>query len=74
MILFFNNCAGIVSMHTGDQYGVIEDLAVMLTIFGAQYGPDGSLTFIKPVPMIVMKYFENGYASGRRVGLKLVQE
>jgi len=74
MILFFNRCAGIVAQHAGDRYGLLEDLAVMLTIFGAQYGPDGDMTFIKPVPLIVMKYFENGYISGRRVGLQLIGE
>jgi len=70
MVIFYNDCIGIISAKIDDPYGLIQDLSVMLTIYGAQFDESGKMTFIQPVPMNIMRYFEMGYRNGRRVALK----
>lgn len=67
MLKFYNRCIGIISRRTSDPYGLIGDLATLLLIYGAQYDAAGVMVAIRPVPMPVLKFFEMGYDSGRRV-------
>jgi len=70
MILFYNECIGIIALHTEDEYGIISDLGVFLMIFGAQFDQSGNLILIQPVPMKVMQFFEMGYRNGKMVALR----
>ena len=64
VIAFFSECVAIMARHTSNPYGLIEDLSVLLLIFGAQYDAEGNLTAIDPVPKSVVMYFGMGYDSG----------
>ena len=61
---FYAAVMGIMALETGDEYGLIQDLSVLLLIFGAEFDVDGEMTFIQPVPMSVLRFFEMGYDSG----------
>jgi hypothetical protein len=54
-----------------DPYGLAGDLAFFAQLYGAQFNPGGSMTGIKPVPMIVAKAFQAGYEGGRSVAVTL---
>jgi len=70
MIIFYNDCVGIIALHTADPYGLIQDLGVLLTIYGAQFNESGDLIGMQPVPMVVMNMFGMGYSNGRMVALR----
>jgi hypothetical protein len=53
-----------------DPYGLSGDLAFFATLYGAQF-TGGTMTTIKPVPMIVAKAFQAGYEGGRSVAVQL---
>ena len=61
---FYSAVMGIMALESGDELGLIQDLSVLLMIFGAEFGVDGEMTFIQPVPMSVLRFFEMGYDSG----------
>lgn len=54
-----------------DPYGLSGDLAFFLTLYGAEFSPDGIMTTVKPVPMPVAKAFQAGYEGGRSVAINL---
>lgn len=54
-----------VVLHIDNPYGLLGDLAALLSIFGAEYDEDGELVNIQPVPKIVFMQFGNGYAASR---------
>jgi len=62
---FYNQCILILTEeYKKDPYGLIQDLAVLLSIYGASFTEDGQLLGIKPVPKTVMEYFAMGYRNG----------
>jgi hypothetical protein len=65
---FFNYSLFVLAGEIGDPYGAIQDLGVLLTIYGAQYDDQGQLIGIQPVPLTVMEMFEMGYVNGYMVG------
>jgi len=68
MIPFYNSCLMIVVGQEYDRYGLIGDLTMLLTIFNAELDPaTKQLITIDPVPMLVLKSFELGYANGREI-------
>jgi len=70
MVLFYNDCISIISIHTADPYGLIQDLGVLLTIYGAQFNEAGDLIAMSPVPMTVMNFFGMGWGNGRMVATR----
>jgi hypothetical protein len=64
---FYNECIGIISLHTADPYGLIQDMGVLLTVYGADFDDQGNMIGIQPVPMSIMQFFEMGYDNGRMV-------
>ena len=68
MVSFYNECLMIIAGQDFDKYGLINDLSMLLTIFGSEINPDNNMmVFIQPVPMEILHYFEMGYANGRQV-------
>jgi len=67
MVSFYNNCLLIITGHDFDKYGLIGDLSMLLTVFGAEIGVDGKMTMINPVPLAILDTFAIGYANGRAV-------
>lgn len=62
---FYNQCILVLTEeYKKDPYGLIQDLAVLLTIYGSEFAENGSLIKINPVPKIVMEYFAMGYRNG----------
>lgn len=53
-----------------DPYGLSGDLAFFATLYGAQF-TGGTMTAVKPIPMIVAKAFQAGYEGGRSVAIQL---
>ena len=51
-----------------DPYGLSGDLAFFATLYGAQFA-GGTMTTVKPIPMIVAQAFQIGYEGGRSVAL-----
>ena len=70
MVMYFNDSISMIAMHTNDPLGLIGDLAAFTMLYGAGFDVDGNMTGIQPVPMAVMRFFESGYANGRRVALR----
>lgn len=69
ILQFYNECIGIIALHTSDPYGLIADLGVLLMLFGGEFGTGGELVSIEPVPLVVLQYFSMGYDNGRMVAL-----
>ena len=67
ILKYYGDCVGILALHTNDPYGLIMDLGVLLTIFGAQFNVDGEMIEINPVPKIVLTYFAMGWDNGKAV-------
>jgi hypothetical protein len=53
-----------------DPYGLSGDLAFFATLYGAQF-TGGSMTTIKPIPMITAKAFQAGYEGGRSIAIAM---
>lgn len=53
-----------------DPYGLSGDLAFFATLYGAQFS-GGTMTAVKPIPMIVAKAFQAGYEGGRSIAINL---
>lgn len=55
-----------------DPYGLSGDLAFFATLYGAQFNPlGGTMTTVKPIPMITAKAFQAGYEGGRSIALTI---
>ena len=67
MVLFYGDAIANLAVFTTDPYGLIGDLGALLTIFGAEFDDSGNMLSIKPIPYMVMKYFEMGYDNGKLV-------
>ena len=67
MLAFYNQCVSIIAGPDVDKYGLIGDLSMLLTIYGAEIDDNGSMVAIRPVPLVILKTFERGYANGRMV-------
>ena len=67
VLAFYSSCIGVISIHTEDPYGLIMDLGMLLTIFGAEFNVNGDMIEIEPVPMVTLTYFGLGYDSGKMV-------
>lgn len=67
MLAFYNQCVSIIAGQDFDKYGLIGDLSMLLTIYGAEIDDSGRMTNIQPVPLVILKTFEIGYANGRMV-------
>jgi hypothetical protein len=66
VILFYNKCLMLMTRYTDDPYGLVGDLGYFLTIFGAEFAEENkTMIGVQPVPMILMKDFEIGYAYSR---------
>lgn len=70
MVAFYNHCVSIIVGPDFDRYGLIGDLSMLLTIYGAEIGDNGQMTSIQPVPLVILKTFEIGYSNGRAVASK----
>ena len=70
MIAFYNHCVSIIAGPDFDRYGLIGDLSMLLTIYGAEMADDGRMTMIAPVPLVILQTFEVGYSNGRAVAKK----
>ena len=70
MLAFYNHCVSIVAGPDFDQYGLIGDLSMLLTIYGAEIADNGRMTMIQPVPLVILQTFEIGYANGRAMASK----
>jgi hypothetical protein len=68
MLSLYNECIGVVALHTDDPYGVVQDLGALMLLFGAQYADENreKLLSVEPVPYSVLKWFELGYENSRR--------
>jgi hypothetical protein len=67
MVAFFNECSGIIAGDDFDKYGLVNDLLMLLTIYGADFADGGKMAAIDPVPMDILKLFALGYANGRSI-------
>ena len=69
---FFNNVllAQIPTLKN-DPYGLSGDLRFFLQLYGAEFSPTGSMTGLKPVPMVVARAFQAGYEGGRSVAVNM---
>ena len=67
ILKFYSDMTGIMALHVGDPYGLIQDLGVLLMLFGAEFDVGGEMISIQPVPMSVLLFFEMGYENGRMV-------
>ena len=66
VMMFYNKCIMLMTRFTNDPYGLLGDLGYFLTIFGAEFAEDTKMMVaIQPVPMVIMKDFENGYDYSR---------
>ena len=70
MLAFYNQCVSIIAGPDFDEYGLIGDLSMLLTIYGAEIDDSGRMTMIQPVPLVILQTFEIGYANGRAVAKK----
>lgn len=71
MVAFYNHVLLIIAGGEFDKYGLVGDLAVLLTIFAADMDPQtNQMISIDPVPYAILQYFEMGYANGRQVTRK----
>ena len=71
MVAFYNDCLRIITGGEFDKYGLIGDLSMLMSIYGGEVNKTtGQMTFIKPVPMVVLMVFEAGYANGRALALR----
>jgi len=71
MVAFYNHVLIIIAGGEYDKYGLVGDLAVLLTIFAADMDPQThQMISIDPVPYAILQYFEMGYANGRAVARK----
>jgi len=70
MLSFYNQCVSIIAGPDFDEYGLIGDLSMLLTIYGAEIDDSGRMTMIQPVPLVILQTFEIGYANGRAVAKK----
>lgn len=71
MIAFYNQSILTIFNIYSDPYGLLGDLAALLTIYGAQLDDDGkTMLGIEPVPYAILEFFEMGYANGRTVARK----
>jgi len=68
MVAFYNKCLYIVVGYNFDKYGLLADLSMLLTIYDAKIDPHTKdMTSILPVPMDILRTFEQGYANGRAI-------
>lgn len=67
ILQFYGDMTGVLALHIGDPYGLIQDLGVLLMLFGAEFDIDGEMVSIEPVPMSVLRFFEMGYENGRMI-------
>ena len=67
IIRYYGSCIGVIGLHTEDPYGLLMDLGVLLTIFGAQFDVNGEMIEINPVPKMTMTYFAMGWDNGKMV-------
>ena len=68
MITFYNKSVLTIFNIYSDPYGLLGDLAALLTIYGATLDEDNkTMIGIQPVPYAVLEFFEMGYANGRTV-------
>ena len=67
MVAFFNECSMIIAGDDFDKYGLVNDLLMLLTIYGAEFADGGKMANIDPVPMDILKLFALGYANGRSI-------
>lgn len=75
LALFYNQSLLTFAGYTNDPHGVIQHLSALTLIFGAQFNEAGQMTFIQPVPVNVMKWFQTGYITQRRIELaKIARE
>ena len=70
IVQFYNRTALLMTGNVDDPYGLLADLSVLLTLYGAQYAPDKKLVFVQDAPRAVLEYFELGYSGGKRLALK----
>ena len=70
ILAFYSEALMVLGSHVGDKYGLIQDLSVLLVLFGAQYSEQGDLIAIEPVPVSVLEFFAMGYDSGVMVVAK----
>jgi len=70
MVAFYNHCVSIIAGPDFDEYGLIGDLSMLLTIYGAEIDDSGRMTMIQPVPLAILQTFEIGYANGRAMAKK----
>ena len=70
MVAFYNHCVSIIAGPDFDRYGLIGDLSMLLTIYGAELDDSGRMTMIAPVPLVILQTFEVGYSNGRAVAKK----
>ena len=65
IIIFYNDVVMIIAKHKADKYGLINDLAMILTIYSAEMDINtGEMIKINPVPIVILSRFEFGYDSG----------
>jgi len=68
---FYNEVVQILGEPIDDPYDLIGDLAMLLSLYGAQFDEtSGIMIVIQTVPREILKFFEMGYSSGRKVALR----
>ena len=70
MVAFFNESLRIIAGNEFDKYGLINDLAMLMSIYSAEFNDTGQMIGIQPVPMEILKLFEQGYSNGRAISRK----
>ena len=71
MIAFYNECVQILASPVKDPYGLMGDLSTLLMIYSAEFDNfNGYMVAIRPVPIEIMRFFEMGYDSGRKIARK----
>ena len=70
IILYFNQSVLVLVDEVKDPYGLLGDLAALLTIYGAEFATDGQMLSVGDIPKSVANYFQLGYSSGKQLALK----
>ena len=66
MVAFFNECSRILTGGEFDKYGLVGDLTALMSIYSAEIDKTtGQMITIKPVSMVVLISFADGYAHSR---------
>lgn len=69
ILTFSNSAVSIFGKYVKDPAGLLGDLTMLLSEFGATYDSEGNLEGIQPIPFSILQRFAWGYDNGKNVYL-----